>query len=50
MFIFVLKYTKYTSIVHLVGQNESKTRFRAHFFPQDINPILPGFVIKKGIL
>lgn len=50
MFIFVLKDTKYTSIVHLMGQNGSKSHFCAHFFPQEINPILPDSVIKKGIL
>ena len=50
MFIFVLKYTKHTPIVHLMGQNKPKTHFYAHFFPQRTNPISPGFVIKKGIL
>lgn len=34
MFIFVLKYTKHTSIVHLMGQNKSNIRFCTHFLPQ----------------
>jgi hypothetical protein len=50
MFIFVLKDTKHTPSVHLMGENNPKTHFCAHFFPQKTNPILPGFVIKKGIL
>lgn len=50
MFIFVLKDTKHTPIVHLMGQNEPKIHFCAHFFPQKINPSLSFFVIKKGIL
>lgn len=49
MFIFVFKNTKHTSIVHLVGQNDSEMHFCAHFLPQWINPILPDFVIKKRI-
>lgn len=50
MFIFVLKYTKHTSVVHLLGHNESEMHFCAHFLPPRVNPILPVFVIKKRIL